>query len=67
MMKGTPGMEISSCLDVVFQALPQSSLSPVEQMLWVIDAELEDEYELCYGSESFWKKKRQSLRLECGG
>ncbi len=58
--EGETGMEISSCLDVVFQALPQSSLSPVEQMLWVIDAELEDEYELCYGSESFWKKKQKA-------
>jgi uncharacterized Zn finger protein len=28
-------------------------------MLWVIDAELEDEYDLCYGSESFWKKKQK--------
>jgi uncharacterized Zn finger protein len=54
---GETGNEISSCLEVVLRALPQSSLSPVEQMLWVIDAELEDEYDLCYGSESFWKKK----------
>jgi uncharacterized Zn finger protein len=58
--EGETGTEISSCLEVVFQALPQSSLSPVEQMLWVIDAELEDEYELCYHSESFWKKKQQA-------
>jgi uncharacterized Zn finger protein len=58
--EGETGMQISSCLDVVFQALPESSLSPVEQMLWAIDAELEDEYELCYGSESFWKKKQQA-------
>ncbi len=55
--EGETGIEISSCLDIVFQALPQSSLSPVDQMLWVIDAELEDEHELCYGAESFWKKK----------
>jgi uncharacterized Zn finger protein len=58
--EGETGMEISSCLDVVFQALPQSSLSPVEQMLWVINAELEDDYELCYGAESFWKKKQKA-------
>jgi len=57
--EGETGIEISSCLDIVFQALPQSSLAPVDQMLWVIDAELEDEYELCYGAESFWKKKRK--------
>ncbi len=58
--EGETGMEISSCLEVVFQALPQSSLSPVEQMLWAIDAELEDKYELCYGAESFWKKKQKA-------
>jgi uncharacterized Zn finger protein len=58
--EGETGMEISSCLEIVFQALSQSALSPVEQMLWVIDAELEDEYELCYGSESFWKKKQKA-------
>jgi len=58
--EGETGMEISSCLGIVFQALPQSSLSPIEQMLWVIDAELEDEYELCYGAESFWKKKQKA-------
>jgi uncharacterized Zn finger protein len=58
--EGETGNEISSCLDIVFQALPQSTLSPVEQMLWVIDAELEDEHELCYGAESFWKKKQKA-------
>ncbi|HSB04811.1 MAG TPA: SWIM zinc finger family protein [Thermodesulfobacteriota bacterium] len=58
--EGETGMEISACLDVVFRALPQSSLPPVEQMLWVIDAELQDEYELCNGSESFWEKKQKA-------
>jgi len=58
--EGETGEEISSCLDIVFQALPQSSLSPVEQMLWMIDAELKDEYELCYGAEAFWKKKQKA-------
>ncbi len=58
--EGETGMEISSCLDIVFQALPQSSLSSVEQMLWVIDAELKDDCELCYGAEFFWKKKQKA-------
>jgi len=57
---GELGMEISSCLDVVFRALPRSSLPPVEQMLWMIDASLEDEYDLCYGAEAFWKKKQKA-------
>jgi len=58
--EGETGIEISSCLDIVFEALPKSSLSPVEQILWAIDAELKDEYELCYGAESFWKKKQKA-------
>jgi uncharacterized Zn finger protein len=58
--EGETGIEISSCLDIVFQALPQSSLSPVDQMLWVIDAELKDNYDLCYGSESFWENEQKA-------
>lgn len=58
--EGETNIEISSCLDIVFQALSKSSLSPVEQMLWAIDSELKDEYELCYGIESFWKKKQKT-------
>jgi uncharacterized Zn finger protein len=58
--EGETSNEISSCLEVVFRALSQSSLPPVEQMLWMIDAVSEDEYELCYGSEAFWKKKQKA-------
>jgi uncharacterized Zn finger protein len=58
--EGETGNEIASCLDIVFQALPQSTLSPVEQMLWVIDAELKDNYELCYGSASFWENEQKA-------
>jgi uncharacterized Zn finger protein len=58
--EGETGIEISSCLDIVFQALSQTSLSPVDQMLWVIDAELEDHYELCCGSESFWENEQKA-------
>ncbi|MBU1207054.1 MAG: hypothetical protein KKH04_09020 [Proteobacteria bacterium] len=54
------GEEISSCLEVVFRALPQSSLSPSEQMLWAVNADLEDEYDLCYGAESFWEIKHKA-------
>jgi uncharacterized Zn finger protein len=58
--EGETGIEISSCLDIVFLALPQSSLSAVDQMLWVIDAELKDNYDLCYGSESFWENEQRA-------
>ncbi len=58
--EGETSIEISSCLDIVFLALPQSSLSVVDQMLWVIDAELKDHYDLCYGSESFWENEQKA-------
>jgi uncharacterized Zn finger protein len=58
--EGETGTEISSCLDIVFLALPQSSLSAVDQILWVIDAELKDNYDLCYGSESFWENEQKA-------
>jgi uncharacterized Zn finger protein len=52
---GETAMEISPCLEIVFRALPKSSLSPVQQMLWAVDAELKDEYDLCQDLEHFWK------------
>ena len=54
---GETDMEIASCLEVVFRALPKSSLSPVQQMLWAVDAELMDEYDLCQDLEQFWNHK----------
>ncbi len=54
---GETAMEISPCLEIVFRALSKSSLSPVQQMLWAVDAELEDEYGLCQDLEHFWKKR----------
>ena len=55
--EGETAEAIASCMDVVFRALPQSSLSSAERMLWAIDAELDDEYDLCRGAEFFWKQK----------
>jgi len=55
--EGETATEISSCLEVVFRALPQSSMPPAEQMLWAVEAELEDEYELCHGVEFFWEQE----------
>jgi uncharacterized Zn finger protein len=57
--EGETAMEIGSCMEVVFQALPESSFSPAEQMLWAVEAELMDDYGLCEGLEGFWNKKRK--------
>jgi uncharacterized Zn finger protein len=56
--EGETGAEISACMKIVFQALPHTSLSPSEQMLWAIDAELDDEYDLCQGTEVFWQQEK---------
>jgi uncharacterized Zn finger protein len=44
--EGETAMAIAPCLDVVLAALPRSSLSPPDQLLWLIDRALEDEYSL---------------------
>jgi uncharacterized Zn finger protein len=49
--------EIASCMDMVFEALSQTSLSPAEQMLWAVEADLADEYDLTAGSDVFWEQK----------
>lgn len=57
--EGETEEEIASCMDVVFRALPKSSLSPDEQMLWAVDRELEDQWALCEGVEVFWQQKKK--------
>ncbi len=48
---------IGDCLDVLFQALDRSSLSPADRIEWVLDMALADEYELCCdGFENLWDK-----------
>lgn len=53
--EGESSQEIASCMDIVFKALSMSSLAPAEQMRWAVEAEMEDEYELCNGSAIFWE------------
>ncbi len=57
--EGETEEEIASCMDVAFRALPESSLSPAEQMLWAVDREMEDQWALCEGVEVFWKQKKK--------
>jgi uncharacterized Zn finger protein len=55
--EGETAGEISACMDVVFKALSRSSMPPDEQMLWVVDVESNDEYELCGGADVFWEQQ----------
>ncbi|NGZ11362.1 MAG: SWIM zinc finger domain-containing protein [Nitrospira sp. LK70] len=54
--EGETAEEVASCLDIVFRALPQSSLTPAEQMRWAVEADLADEYELSRGANAFWDR-----------
>jgi uncharacterized Zn finger protein len=55
--EGETAGEISACMNVVFEALSRSSIPPGEQMLWAMEADLNDEYELCGGAEVFWEQQ----------
>ncbi|MCD6334470.1 MAG: hypothetical protein J7M27_03985 [Candidatus Latescibacteria bacterium] len=56
--EGETATEIAECMEVVFRALPQSSMSPSEKILWAIDIELSDDYGLCGNTEIFWNKEQ---------
>jgi len=53
--EGETAAEVTTCMNIVFRALPHSSLAPAEQMLWAINAELGDSYDLCEGTVEFWQ------------
>jgi uncharacterized Zn finger protein len=44
--EGMTAAAISACLAIVLLALPQTALSPAEQLLWLAERELEDQYDL---------------------
>ena len=53
--EGEIGTEISSCMDVVFRALSQSSLPAHEKMLYALEIELKDNYNIL-NEHTFWKE-----------
>jgi len=50
--EGDTALAISSCLAIVLRAVPQTSLSPSEQLLWLVEHELDDEYDLLGGANA---------------
>lgn len=46
--EGESSDAIGECLDVLFQALDRSSMSPADRIAWALDMSLDDEYDLCY-------------------
>ena len=55
--EGETAMAIASCLDVVTATLPYSSLSPPDQLLWLIDRSLEDEYSLLDATAKVFERR----------
>lgn len=53
--EGKIGTEVSGCMDVVFRALSQSSLPAHEKMLYVLEIELKDNYNV-FNEHNFWKE-----------
>ncbi|MCC7353355.1 MAG: SWIM zinc finger domain-containing protein, partial [Anaerolineae bacterium] len=49
--------EITTCMGAVFRGLVQSSLSPAKQMLWAVEAELQDDYDFCQGAVVVWAQE----------
>jgi uncharacterized Zn finger protein len=49
--EGETASEIAECMGIVLQAVPQSSLALPEQLLWVIDRQLEDQFSILDSGE----------------
>ena len=60
---GSGATSIASCMQVVFEALPRSSLSPFDRMLYAVDLKIKDEFELCMGFSEFWEKQLLSTEV----
>lgn len=44
--EGDTAEEIAACMDIVLQAVPCASMPPADQLMWVIDRALSDEFSL---------------------
>jgi uncharacterized Zn finger protein len=56
--EGQTAEALAASLTVIFRALSRSSLPTAEQMLWAVEAELDDEYDLCQAADEFWEHER---------
>ncbi|ABK98937.1 SWIM zinc finger family protein [Pelobacter propionicus] len=71
--EGDTAMKIAACLEIVLRALPSSSMPRVEQVQWLVDHELDDEYALLAGidkllngplyGETEWSKLAETLEV----
>ena len=56
--EGETGSEIAACMEVVLRAVPQTSMTSSNQLLWVIDRMLADEYSLLDSAGELVESKR---------
>ena len=71
--EGETAGEIQACMEIAFKAVSSSSLSPPEQLLWMIDIFLEDQYSISDSCERFirgrgytkahWSEAAEKLRV----
>src|SRR5262249_41079912 len=54
--EGEAASALAECLAVAFRALPASSRTEAQNLLFAIDVALRDEYELCRGIDEFLEK-----------
>jgi uncharacterized Zn finger protein len=45
--EGETGVAVAACMPVIVKALDQSSLDAADKLNWALDAEFEDQYEVC--------------------
>ncbi|MBN1142048.1 MAG: SWIM zinc finger domain-containing protein [Deltaproteobacteria bacterium] len=56
--EGETAMALSSCLEIVIEALPKSSLKAAEQLLWLVECLLADEFDLLTGAGDLLESPR---------
>ncbi|MBI5249385.1 MAG: SWIM zinc finger domain-containing protein [Desulfomonile tiedjei] len=61
--EGETGDQIAECMQVIFRAVPNSSLSPRDQLLWIIDACLQDEFGLLDDSDAPFSNRRYDKKV----
>ncbi|MCB2184091.1 MAG: hypothetical protein KQH63_18865 [Desulfobulbaceae bacterium] len=68
--EGDTAWEIEKCMEIVFQAVTSSSLPGPQQLLWMIDTFLEDQYSLTDSCKKFIQNKayeQEAHRTQCYG
>lgn len=55
--EGDTACEVGECMEIAFQAVTASTLSAPEQLLWMIDISLDDQFSICEFAERFIRSR----------